>query len=40
MLCLLLTCKRRETETKEDGAEQEEEFIFNHFTYKAHCYHE
>jgi len=39
-LCLPLACKRTKTVTKEDGAEQEEEFVFTHFTYKAHCCHE
>ena len=39
-LCMPLTCKRNRTVTKEDGTEQEEEFTFTHFTYKAHCYHE
>ena len=34
-LCLPLTCKRTKTVTKEDGAEQEEEFIYTHFTYEA-----
>ena len=38
-LCMLLTCKRNKTVMKEDGTEQEEEFTFTHFTYKAHCYH-
>jgi hypothetical protein len=34
-LCMPLTCKRNRTVTKEDGTEQEEEFAFTHFTYKA-----
>ena len=38
-LCLPLTCRRNRTVTKEDGTQQEEEFTFTHFTYKAHCYH-
>ena len=37
-LCGPLTCRRSRTVTKEDGTEQEEEFTFTHFTYKAHCY--
>ncbi len=37
-LCLPLTCKRTRTVTKEDGAEQDEEFIFTHFAYKAHWF--
>ena len=39
-LCMPLTCKRTKTVKKDDGADQEEEFSFTHFTYKAHCYHE
>ena len=39
-LCMPLTCKRNRTVMQEDGTEQEEEFTFTHFTYKAHCYHE
>jgi len=39
-LCMPLTCKRTKTVQQDDGAEQEEEFSFTHFTYKAHCYHE
>ena len=38
-LCMPLTCKRNRTVMKEDGTEQEEEFTFTLFTYKAHCYH-
>ncbi len=37
-LCMPLTCKRNRTVTKEDGTEQEEEFTFTHFTYKAHWF--
>ena len=39
-LCMPLTCKRTKTVKKDDGTDQEEEFSFTHFTYKAHCYHE
>ena len=35
-LCMPLTCKRTKTVKKEDGTDQEEEFSFTHFTYKAH----
>ena len=35
-----LTCKRTKTVRKDDGSEQDEEFVFTHFTYKAHCYHQ
>ena len=38
-LCMPLTCKRTKTVKKADGTDQEEEFSFTHFTYKAHCYH-
>ncbi len=37
-LCMPLTCKRNRTATKDDGTEQEEEFTFTHFTYKAHWF--
>ena len=37
-LCMPLTCKRSRTVTKGDGTEQEEEFVFTHFTYKAHWF--
>jgi len=33
-----VTCKRNRTVTKDDGSEQEEEFVFTHFTYKAHWF--
>ncbi len=33
-----LTCKANRTVTKDDGTEQEEEFTFTHFTYKAHWF--
>jgi len=32
-----LTCKRTKVVKKDDGTDQEEEFSFTHFTYKAHC---
>jgi antirestriction protein ArdC len=37
-LCIPLTCKRTKTVKKEDGSDQEEEFSFTHFTYKAHWF--
>jgi len=37
-LCLPLTCKRTKTVKKDDGTDQEEEFSFTHFTYKAHWF--
>jgi hypothetical protein len=37
-LCMPLTCKRNRTVKKDDGSEQEEEFSFTHFTYKAHWF--
>ncbi len=37
-LCVPLACKRTRTVTKEDGTEQDEEFTFTHFTYKAHWF--
>jgi len=39
-LCMPITRKRTKTVTAEDGAEQDEEFTFTHFTYRAHCYHQ
>ncbi len=33
-LCMPLNCKRNRTVRKEDGTEQQEEFIFTHFAYK------
>ena len=36
-VCIPLTCKRTKTVKKDDGTDQEEEFSFSHFTYKAHC---
>ena len=33
-----LTCKRTKTVKKADGTDQEEEFSFTHFTYKAHWF--
>jgi hypothetical protein len=36
-LCLPLACKRTRIVKKDDGSEQEEEFIYTHFTYKPHC---
>jgi antirestriction protein ArdC len=37
-LCMPLTCKRTKTVKKEDCTDQEEEFSFTHFTYKAHWF--
>jgi len=37
-LCMPLTCKRVKAVKKEDGTDQEEEFSFTHFTYKAHWF--
>lgn len=37
-LCLPLTCKRTKTVRQDDGTDQEEEFSFTHFTYKAHWF--
>src|SRR6516162_5855954 len=37
-LCMPLTCKRTKTIQRQDGTEQEEEFTFTHFTYKAHWF--
>jgi hypothetical protein len=37
-LCMPLTCKRTETVREDDGTEQDEEFVFTHFTYKAHWF--
>jgi antirestriction protein ArdC len=37
-LCMPMTCKRVKTVKKEDGTNQEEEFSFTHFTYKAHWF--
>ena len=37
-LCMPLTCKRTKTVKKADGTDQEEEFSFTHFTYKAHWF--
>ena len=37
-LCMPLTWKRNRTVMKEDGTEQEEEFTFTRFTYKAHWF--
>jgi antirestriction protein ArdC len=34
-LCMPLTCTRTKTVKKDDGTDQEEEFSFTHFTYKA-----
>jgi N-terminal domain of anti-restriction factor ArdC len=33
-----VNCKRTRTVTKADGTEQDEEFTFTHFTYKAHWF--
>jgi len=37
-LCMPLACKRTKTVKQNDGTEQEEEFSFTHFTYKAHWF--
>jgi antirestriction protein ArdC len=37
-LCMPLTCKRTKTVKNDDGTDQEEEFPFTHFTYKAHWF--
>jgi antirestriction protein ArdC len=37
-LCMPLTCKRTKTVKTNDGTDQEEEFSFTHFTYKAHWF--
>jgi antirestriction protein ArdC len=37
-LCMPLTCMRTKTVKKDDGTDQEEEFSFTHFTYKAHWF--
>jgi antirestriction protein ArdC len=37
-LCMPLTCKRTKTVKKNAGTDQEEEFSFTHFTYKAHWF--
>jgi antirestriction protein ArdC len=37
-LCIPLTCRRTNTVKKDDGTDQEEEFSFTHFTYKAHWF--
>jgi antirestriction protein ArdC len=37
-LCMPLTGKRTKTVKKDDGTDQEEEFSFTHFTYKAHWF--
>jgi len=36
-LCIPLTRKRTKTVKTDDGTDQEKEFSFTHFTYKAHC---
>jgi len=36
--CMPLTCKRTRTVKKDDSSDQEEEFSFTHFTYKAHWF--
>ena len=35
-LCMPLSCTRTRTVKKDDGTEQDEQFIFTHFTYKNH----
>ena len=37
-LCMPVNCKRTRTVTKQDGTEQNEEFTYTHFTYKAHWF--
>lgn len=38
ILCLPLTCKRTRKVRTDDGSEQEEEFLYTHFTYKSHWF--
>lgn len=38
ILCMPLACKRTKTVKADDGTEQEEEFAYTHFTYKAHWF--
>ena len=38
ILCMPLACKRTKTVKADDGTEQEEQFAFTHFTYKAHWF--
>jgi antirestriction protein ArdC len=37
-LCMPVNCKRTRTVTQQDGSEQDEEFTYTHFTYKAHWF--
>ena len=37
-LCMPVNCKRTRTVTAQDGSEQDEEFTYTHFTYKAHWF--
>ena len=37
-LCMPVACKRTRTVTKQDGTEQDEEFTYTHFAYKAHWF--
>ena len=37
-LCMPVTCNRKRTVKKNDGTEQEEEFSFTHFVYRAHWF--
>ena len=37
-LCVPLTCKRKKAVANGDGTEQEQEFVFTHFTYKSHWF--
>ncbi len=37
-LCMPLTCTRTKAVKKDDGTNQDEEFSFTHFTYKAHWF--
>ncbi|MDE3180189.1 MAG: DUF1738 domain-containing protein [Acidobacteriota bacterium] len=38
ILCMPLPCQRTRTVKKDDGTEQEEEFTYTHYTYKAHWF--
>ncbi len=37
-LCMPVNCRRTRTVTKQNGSEQDEEFTYTHFTYKAHWF--
>ncbi len=38
LLCMPLACKRTKTVKADDGTEQQKEFAYTHFTYKAHWF--